>query len=271
LRLSDGLGSTSALTDGSGNVIQTYRSDEFGAPASTQGGVTQDVQYAEEQRDESGYVFLRARTYAPTLGRFLQRDPLVGVPMLPLSLNRYAYAGSNPVSAVDPTGLSSSQVLQQGNQTCLDVGDVNVCVAFPFAPGPGGIAFTPAIAKNLCLFAPELCSESGGGGGGSTSNAKVYRALSPGEDPSLGIWARDPQAENSPISHVAGQQLSQWISTSKDIIVALTKYGGSTNGVVEIDLSKVSNRVVDLSNGIPGVSGVLSNWAKKDQEVLVQG
>jgi hypothetical protein len=40
-----------------------------------------------------------------------------------------------------------------------------------------------------------------------------------------------------------------------------------------IDLSRVGGRVVDLSDGIPGLgsSSRLSNWARSAQEVLVKG
>lgn len=50
--------------------------------------------------------------------------------------------------------------------------------------------------------------------------------------------------------------------------MATNKYG--KYGVVGIDLTKVSSEVVDISGGIPGMSGMLSNWARADQEVLIR-
>jgi hypothetical protein len=96
----------------------------------------------------------------------------------------------------------------------------------------------------------------------------VYRGLAKGENPALGLAARSPGADVSAASHVAGKSASPWISTTKSLDVALAKYG--QNGVVKIDLSKVTTEVLDLSNGIPGIKGMLSNWAKKDLEVLIK-
>ncbi len=97
----DGLGSTTQLTDSTGAVTDSYSYDAFGAPRNTTGTTSNSFQYTGQQRDggaNRGLYFLRARSYDPALGRFLQQDPL------PL-LNRYTYVGNNPASWLDPTGL----------------------------------------------------------------------------------------------------------------------------------------------------------------------
>uniref|UniRef100_UPI0005A9BFF0 RHS repeat-associated core domain-containing protein n=1 Tax=Streptacidiphilus melanogenes TaxID=411235 RepID=UPI0005A9BFF0 len=53
----------------------------------------------------TGLVDIGARKYDPTTGRFISADPLFQ-PGEPQSIGGYAYAGDNPVSSSDPTGLS---------------------------------------------------------------------------------------------------------------------------------------------------------------------
>lgn len=50
---------------------------------------------------EIGMVHLRARAYAPNLGRFIQPDPIGTAG----GINLYAYAGGDPMNAIDPLGL----------------------------------------------------------------------------------------------------------------------------------------------------------------------
>ncbi len=54
----------------------------------------------------NGLVMTRARAYDPELARFLTPDPKRPNLLEPRSLNRYAYAWADPVSLIDPSGLS---------------------------------------------------------------------------------------------------------------------------------------------------------------------
>jgi RHS repeat-associated protein len=101
---SDGLGSVRALTDATGAVVQTYRTDAFGIPTATQGTNPQPFGYTGEQVDPTSLVYLRSRMYDPGSGRMWQRDPVPGVTRGPMSLNRYAYTSNNPVTMTDPSG-----------------------------------------------------------------------------------------------------------------------------------------------------------------------
>src|SRR5581483_796945 len=104
----DGLGSVRAITNLDTNigVIETYQTDAFGNPTQTQGGISQPFQYTGQQRDaSSGLYDLRARMYDPTIGRFLSRDPVLGLLGRPAGLNRYVYAVNSPCSYTDPSGL----------------------------------------------------------------------------------------------------------------------------------------------------------------------
>ena len=74
-----------------------------------------------ERDSETQVDYARNRYYNPRLGRFLSADPLP-------STNRYAYALNNPLSLVDPLGLSG----------CGTTTGSNDCVSDPSQGGPNG-------------------------------------------------------------------------------------------------------------------------------------
>lgn len=49
---------------------------------------------------------MNGRIYDPTLGRFLQADPIIQAPTDSQSYNRYAYVRNNPLTLTDPSGYS---------------------------------------------------------------------------------------------------------------------------------------------------------------------
>ena len=62
--------------------------------------------FCEQYGDSTQLLFLRARYYNPTNGRFQSRDTWSGDVNRPLSLNRWMYVEGNPVNFVDQTGNS---------------------------------------------------------------------------------------------------------------------------------------------------------------------
>lgn len=59
--------------------------------------------------DTNGLCYMRARYYSPDMRRFINADIIAGKISNAVTLNRYAYANGNPVSNVDPFGLSSER------------------------------------------------------------------------------------------------------------------------------------------------------------------
>jgi len=101
--LPDDLGSTRQVTNGSGSTIGISAYDAYGAQ--TTSGTNSTFGFTGQQTDAgSSLVYLRARYYDPSTGVFLQRDPYPYDLYNPVTLDRYTYAGDNPVNMVDPSG-----------------------------------------------------------------------------------------------------------------------------------------------------------------------
>jgi RHS repeat-associated protein len=91
-------GSIVAVTDGNGNSIATDVYDPYGSPGANNQG---RFQYTGQiEIPELGLFYYKARIYNPTLGRFMQTDP-VGYQD---DLDLYTYVGNDPMDRTDPTG-----------------------------------------------------------------------------------------------------------------------------------------------------------------------
>lgn len=100
--LRDALGSTLALVDSTGALQTQYTFDPFGATTSSGAPSSSSLQYTSRENDGAGLYFYRARYYSPQFGRFISQDPLGVAGSGP---NLYSYAGDNPISNSDPSGL----------------------------------------------------------------------------------------------------------------------------------------------------------------------
>lgn len=97
--LTDHLGSTAALTDATGNIVEQLAYDSFG---NSTGSARTRYGYTGRERDpDTGLMYYRARWYDPQVGRFVSEDP---IGFKGGDVNLYAYVLNSPTNFRDPTG-----------------------------------------------------------------------------------------------------------------------------------------------------------------------
>ncbi len=175
--LTDFEGSVVRTVDSSGSMGAAVRYDPYGGLRS--GSTSQKFGYTGEWTDASSLVYLRARAYDPSLGRFLSADTWGGTPTDPLTANAYAYALDNPFAYTDPSGHLPRAIqyyadsfsnslnavrtdLSSGNyeQFAVDLGRLALAVNPLTIPGYWGANFLSRAFFGQDIFSGQAISKS---------------------------------------------------------------------------------------------------------------
>ena len=101
----DGLGSVVGEVNASGNMTSSPKYDVYGMVRSNTGTASSAMGFVGSlghlSEASTGLIYMRARYYDPSLGRFESEDPALS------GTNWFAYAGSDPVNCVDATGKAN--------------------------------------------------------------------------------------------------------------------------------------------------------------------
>jgi RHS repeat-associated protein len=194
----DETGSVISSTDSSGNLLSTSTYSPWGESSSVNGT---EFGFTGQRLDpETGLYYYKARYYSPTIGRFLQPDP---IGYASGSLNLYEYCYSDPVNLSDPLGLTpvgdnsssspaSSRMLQANAQYNVNVPPTEGTEPDPLSDGfifaavdlfgtlliRGGIALVSGTLGAVASFGRTLALRNGirsarGAIGGPGSNGVI--------------------------------------------------------------------------------------------------
>jgi RHS repeat-associated protein len=146
IRTATGLVWSIADPHGSGEIavnattlaVTHRRLDPFGNPRNAGETWPTNKGFLNDTADPTGTTHIGAREYDSTVGRFATRDPKLETGS-PQQLNGYSYAGNDPTSACDPSGLMAREDVDTGS---LDDGHVDNYSANP-NDGPSSSSLGP--------------------------------------------------------------------------------------------------------------------------------
>jgi RHS repeat-associated protein len=199
----DHLGSIVAIAGSNGAVIAngTNTYDEYGINGSGNNAIERFGYTGQAYIPELGMYYYKARFYSPTLGRFLQTDPIGYKDQI----NLYAYVGDDPIDENDPSGVLAEGVgftdaqwqkfdsAQQKTANSMDrkAEGLDAKASKLDAKGKsGGDPFRTA-AKNLRAGAAALRDTSATAAKANLISDKDWSSIHPGKSDAQAITAAD--------------------------------------------------------------------------------
>jgi RHS repeat-associated protein len=108
----DGNGNITYMLDNGQSMVAKYRYDAFGNTVSKSGALADANVYrfsSKEFHVNSGLYYFGYRFYDPSLQRWINRDPTGEAG----GLNLYEFVSNDPVSKIDPFGLSTEEQIEE--------------------------------------------------------------------------------------------------------------------------------------------------------------
>jgi RHS repeat-associated protein len=130
--VTDGHGDVRALYDAAGQSVGSYSYGAFGEKQEASGSFDNPFRYTGEPwEEEVGLLYLRARFYAPGVGRFVTEDTYQGQLEVPWTQHRFVYVGNNPLNLWDPSGNVPLDRYKYESAAACELGDPRYCEKLP--------------------------------------------------------------------------------------------------------------------------------------------